>query len=247
MDINQSLWRPGGSYSFPKVLHHYKGSSPQSLRILTPLIVFHHTTIPCPHVASIFLPRVLRVLGVLHWWSKRGELFLCNICYSDHVLNVQINDFFFFYNLQFNQLQSQRLAQVSLNGRQRVITANCLTWVVGAGRRGCFRRDHLFRNSPDSFRPLYHEGVWGGESWNNSVTWPKLSFQFLFSFTFTLRYDKSSTVQEKMSFCFWLLSLSLVVNIAFQSSPTIICTPAVEKVRGWVRKVLTFVWRGELF
>lgn len=145
-----------GSYSFPKELHHYKGS-PRVLGLLTPLLVLHHTTVPLPHVASKVLPRVLRVLGVLHWWGgKSGEKLLWNIFYMGCVLKRSINDFFF--KLQFSKLQSQRLAQVSLKGRQRFITANCLTWDVGAGRRGCFRRDHLFRNSPDSFRPLYHEG-----------------------------------------------------------------------------------------
>lgn len=85
----------------------------------------------------------------------------------------------------------------SLGSRHRFIRAICLTW---AGRRGCFRCDHLFRNSPDSFRPLYHEGVWGRESWNR-VTWPKLAFQFLFCFTFTLQYDNSSTEQKNVFLC----------------------------------------------
>ncbi len=105
-----------------------------------------------------------------------------------HVLNVQS----VIFKLQFNQLQSQRFAQVF--HRPPFVTGSFLTW---AGRE-CFRRDHLFRNSPDSFRLLYHEGCEGREKAETKVS-PDQNCCVLFWFYITV-FVIAGQYERKMSF-----------------------------------------------
>lgn len=153
-----------------------------------------------------------------------------------HVLNVQS----VIFKLQFNQLQSQRFAQVF--HRPPFVTGSFLTW---AGRE-CFRRDHLFRNSPDSFRLLYHEGCGGREKAETKVS-PDQNCCVLFWFYITVFVIAGQSKEKCL--LFWALALKsesrCEQNISvFPHHYLHSCRGEGGGVSG---KSWLFVWRGELF
>lgn len=123
---------------------------------------------------------------------------------------------------------------------------NCLVWAGGAGRAYPFREvsDHLFRNSPDSFRPLDGEGI-RGERAETQVSPDHTVFSF--SLVYVMCGCHSARVQKHGDFFvvtgfFCKVWVSWWVT-AFVSLPPhhCSCMPAVRVRVGGVRKSWLFL------